>query len=180
MSGSDRPLFRLEITEEAGSGVTIRLHHNGRIPNVLAGIPKDVLRRATPWVWNSHERQILRKARSMPWQSYRAVRDTLLLERAKMVMADRPHPEKPSRLTWMERRRMWQAHCDKLHDAALTERVKRDIRLSEVSRQDAEPKVVPLENEGPFPQETLTETMRRMSGTALSVPRVPEPRDRSR
>lgn len=176
MSEPDRPLFHLEITEDASTGVSIRLRHSGRTPNVLAGIPRDVLRRARPWVWTSYERRVLQKARSMSHQAYRLVRDTLILERSKIVMANMPHRDGPARLSWLERRRLWQPHRDRVHDATLHEKVSRDIKLSEASAD----KIDPLQGEGPPLSKSLSDAMREATGTAFSPPRTPEPRERSR
>jgi hypothetical protein len=175
MSEPDRPLFNLEITEDATTGISIRLRHFGRAPNILAGISKDVLRKARPWVWSSYERRVLRKARSMSRQSYRLIRDTLVLERAKVVMAQMQH-RGVARMSWLQRRRLQQARRDRVEALGPAERVTRNLVLSMKVHDPDNPAL----RRPPLRSPTLSEAMRDETGTALSSPRIPEPRDRSR
>jgi hypothetical protein len=92
---------RIEITEDATAGISIRLHNNGRFPDLLQGIPKHIVRRARPWLWNSYERRVLAKARSLTWQGRRLVRQMLIAERAKALMARNLQPK---RAGWLARR----------------------------------------------------------------------------
>lgn len=92
---------RIEITEDATAGISIRLHNNGHFPDLLKGIPKHIVRRARPWLWNSYERRVLVKARSLTWQGRRLVRQMLIAERAKALMA---RELQPKRVGWLARR----------------------------------------------------------------------------
>jgi hypothetical protein len=176
MTGPDRPAFHLEITEDSKDGISIRLKHSGHLPNVLAGIPKDVLRRARPWFWNSHERKILNRAISMNWRTFRVVHDTLLLERAKIVMANRPRAKGPPRLSWLEKRRLDRAYAAKLKEMTPTEQITRNVALSmRVQNPDGI-----AYNQVPKAEPTLTEQMRDLTRTALSSPKPAPPRSRSR
>lgn len=175
MSDTGRPLFHLEITEDANTGVSIRLRHFGRVPNILAGIPRDVLRRSRPWVWNSYERKVLRKARSMSKEAYRLIRDTLILERSKMVMAEAPHRSSAKRLSFLQRRRLWQNHKSAVQQMSPAERVTRNLALSMKARGE-HPSFPILPTVTP----TLTEAMRDLTRTALSEPRPRPSRDLSR
>lgn len=182
MNPSDRSLYRLEITEDSKDGVTIRLNHSGRLPDVLAGVPKDILRKARPWFWSSHERRILRKARSMHRQTFRVVRDTLLLERVKLIMAQRPQHDGRPRLTWLERRRLVQGHHQNLEAAAKPDKVRRKVIVrppAELPDGPAFKDRTALSAPEPRPL-TLTEEMRQATGADRAEPRLPNPRIRSR
>ncbi len=182
MTPTDRSLFRLEIIEDSKDGVSIRLHHSGRLPDVLAGVPKDILRKARPWVWSSHERRILRKARSMHRQTFRVVRDTLLLERVKLMMAQRPQHDGRPRLTWLERRRLVQGHFKRLKEAAMPDHVRRQTVVrppAELPEGPARKDRTALSAPEPRPL-TLTEQMRQVTGAERAEPRAPDPRIRSR
>lgn len=85
MRTQDRNDLNIEITEDAALGIQIRVHHNGRFPDPLAGFSKDVLRKARPFFWNSFERRVIHVARSMSWQNYRLVVRTLIAERALAI-----------------------------------------------------------------------------------------------
>ena len=182
MNPSDRSLFRLEIIEDSRDGVTIRFHHSGRLPDVLAGVPKDILRKARPWLWSSHERRILRKARSMHRQTFRVVRDTLLLERVKLMMAQQPQHDGRPRLSWLERRRLAKAHHQNLKSAAMRDEVRRKtvVRLpSELPDSATRKDRTALNAPEPRPL-TLTEQMRQKTGADRAEPHFPDPRIRSR
>ena len=174
MPPQDPSPFRLEITEDLSTGIKLRIHHNGGIPEILKDIPKDVLRKARPWIWSSYERRILRSARHMAPAIRRAVRDVLVLERSKLIMA-RPPPK-----SWRERRRLWKEHRDRVHDATLTEVIKKDITLSNLIRHPVDP----LQGEGPPREEfqalSLSEQMREMTGADVAQPRPADLRERSR
>lgn len=176
MDPQDQTPLHLEITEDSKMGISIRLRHNGRIPNVLTGIPKDVLRKSRPWIWSSYERRILRKARSMPWPMYRVVRDTLILERSKEVLAAQERG--PQRISWLERRRLRAEHRDRVHDATLTEIIQKDIALSNAARHPIDP----LQGEGPPREEflTLTEQMRDHAQADVAAPNPSHTHERSR
>jgi hypothetical protein len=172
MSSHDRPLYSLEITEDSSTGVSIRLKHSGRIPDVLAGIPKDVLRKARPWLWNRRERQVLQKASSMNPQTFRIVRDTLLAERARVVMSQMQQRDGQPRLSWLERRRQWRAQQDRIHDATLQEHFEKQIAVREATRDEAE--WLRGESDGPLEKRelTATELLRQQEGIELAQPRV--------
>lgn len=82
MRTQDRNDLNIQITEDAALGIQIRVHHNGRFPDPLAGFSKDVLRKARPLFWNSYERRVMHVARSMSKQNYRLICRTLIAERA--------------------------------------------------------------------------------------------------
>lgn len=92
---------RIEITEDATSGISIRLHNNGRFPDLLAGFPKDVVRRARPLVWTSYERRVMQKARTLSWQGRKLVRQMLIAERARALMT---RDLQPKRAGWIAQR----------------------------------------------------------------------------
>ncbi len=92
---------RIEITEDATAGISIRLHNNGRFPDLLRGIPKRIVSRAQPWMWTSYERRVLAKARTLSWQGRKLVRQLLIAERAKALMA---REAQPMRAGWLTRR----------------------------------------------------------------------------
>lgn len=110
MRTQDRNDLNIEITEDAGLGISIRVHHNGRFPDPLAGFSKDVLRKARPWRWTDFERRVIRVARSMPWQNYRLVVRTLIAERAmaveqKLQIKERvKHERLPVLTKWFKKR----------------------------------------------------------------------------
>ncbi len=176
MDPQDQTPFHLEITEDSKTGLSIRLRHHGGIPNILKGIPKDVLRKSRPWIWSSYERRILREAWSMSWPTYRAVRDSLILERSKQVIAARE--QGPKRMSWLERRRLRAEQRAQAHDATLTKIIQKDIAFSNASRDlfDRSSYEEPLLAE----PKTLTEQMREQAGADVAMPRPSDPRDRSR
>lgn len=173
MPAADRPLYSLEIVEDATTGISIRLHHNGRIPRLLNGVPRELIRRATPWFWTSYERRILQKARAMSRQSYRLVRDTLILERIKLMQAERRHPSDKPRLSWLQRRRLWQQHRATVAAKTINEEVTRSVavRMVEAPRSAEAVLTRPA---------TLSEQVRAASGTALAHPQQPVSRSRLR
>jgi hypothetical protein len=107
MSRDPTPM-RIEITEDATQGVSIRLHGGGHFPNLLGEFPREVVWKARPWIWNGYERRVLRKARTLSGPSYQLVRDMLIAERARRLMVE-PHRLGKSGPGWLERRRMLRA-----------------------------------------------------------------------
>ena len=93
---------RIEITEDSSAGMRVRLHNNGRFPDVLSGIPRHIVRRARPWLWNSYERRVMKAAKTMSWQSRRLVRNILIAERARVLQE---RDLQPKRAGWIARRR---------------------------------------------------------------------------
>ena len=93
---------RIEITEDSSAGTRVRLHNNGRFPDVLSGIPRHIVRSARPWLWNSYERRVIKAAASMSWQSRRLVRNILIAERARALVERNLQPK---RAGWIARRR---------------------------------------------------------------------------
>lgn len=152
MKTHDRRDLRIEITEDATSGISIRLHHNGRFPDPLAGFSKDVLRKSRPLIWNSFERRVLKKARAMSRPSYRIIRDTLIAERAMRV-------EEKLRIKQSREPRRWPSPF----------KFMQRLRLNAKKQEEAERRVLDL-----LPQQhkelTLTEMLRAQSGTALASP----------
>lgn len=94
--------IRIEITEDSSAGMRVRLHNNGRFPDVLSGIPRQVIRKARPWLWNSYERRVMKAAQMMSWQSRRLVRNLLIAERARVLVEK---SQQPQRVGWLARRR---------------------------------------------------------------------------
>ena len=91
---------RIEITEDSSAGMRVRLHSNGRLPDVLAGFPRHILRKARPWFWSSYERQVIKAARPMPPHARRVVRHILIAERARTLME---RSQQPKREGWIAR-----------------------------------------------------------------------------
>lgn len=162
MRTQDRTDFQLEITEDAASGLTIRLHHNGRLPDPLAGFSPDILRKAKPIVWNNFERRILKKARTMSRSSYRFVRATLIAERAIQL-------EQAMRIKPKERTRFW----------ALPSHLLQRLRDRRERRLASQTRVVSM-----MPQDSKTMSwsarLAAESGTALAKPRPFPQRQQSR
>ena len=162
---SSKP-FSIEIIEDATAGILIRLQHNGRFPDLLAEFPKDVVRKARPWIWSSFERRVLKKARTMLRESYRVIRDMLIAERARVIMAKGPK----GRLSWLQRRRLIQA---KLHQAM--NRVASKLPqhgLKVVVREPVLEKPVQLQS--PKPEVAKSQPVRQVLQPERATERVPE------
>jgi hypothetical protein len=143
--------FRVDITEDATTGIAIRLHNNGRFPDLLAEFPKDVLRKARPWMWTSYERRVLKKARSMSRQSHHLIRDMLVAERARVVESRMRRRASMKSRSWIE---SW-----------------KDRRAAKAQRASTREKVAAqLPRERTEKTLTLTELHRLSSGTALVQP----------
>lgn len=118
--------------------------------------------------------------------AYRLVRDTLILERAKIVM-DRPMAK--SRFPGMgliermrQRHRHQQAVARHVMDpkmskyvTGLVEEVTPAAKKPDLVRDELPPPVAT-----PVAAKTMTERLREESGTALATPRTPESRNRTR
>lgn len=210
MTQPEHPAIRIDITEDATAGVAIRIHHNGRFPDVLAEFPKDVLRRARPWLWNSYERRVLAKARMMSAQSYRLVRATLIAERARTVISKAQARSGANRPGWLQRRKIarnrklaGRATVAKLlphyrNQLALTFQKRKAVHFKEPAPQTPERSGPPLIERQPrraaltcpttalagphaaIEPMSLTERLMRITGSPVAVPTQDYERERSR
>jgi len=146
---------RIEITEDATSGISIRLHNNGRFPDLLKGYPKHIVRRATPWLWNSYERRVIVKARSLTWQGRRLVRQMLIAERARALMEQNLQPK---RVGWLGRQIAARAagRAGATRAAAVLPKHQLTAQVREVAATGAKARIqaeAPARSSGPVRQE---------------------------
>ncbi len=77
---------RIEVVERGNRVAMIKVHHSGRVPDLLNRFGPEVWEQAQRWWWStSRERRILRAARHQGRLTYDIVREALLHDRAANI-----------------------------------------------------------------------------------------------
>lgn len=97
---------RIEVVERGNRVALIKVHHSGRVPDLLSRFSPGVREKAQRWWWStSRERRILRAAKTQGRLTYDIVREALIHDRAANI--ERREGKQRARLELKRQKRLF-------------------------------------------------------------------------